>query len=140
MRSLTALPLLELQAAFASCIGQGFNAPNIAITAAVEYNLLDAFCPGALGERLAHQAGLLGLLQTIHLAPQLMVQAGGRNEGTPGLIVNHLGVDFRQAAENIQARTCRGTGDRLAHPKVAPDASEGTRFISSHMPTPYQSC
>src|ERR1700680_1614651 len=45
---------LELQSCFARGVGQGFDAPVVEVTTAVEHDGVDALVFGALGDGLAH--------------------------------------------------------------------------------------
>src|SRR3990172_1774523 len=53
--------------------------------------------------------------------PQPLFQAGGGDQGPAGLVVNHLGIDMAEAAEDGQAGALGGALHLLPHPQVTAD-------------------
>ena len=81
--------------------------------AAVEDDVADACCLGALSDEQPRSLGLGRLIAGLDRA-----RIGGR-EGGARHVVDHLHVDIGIGSEDGQARTRGGTGNRAAHPTVA---------------------
>src|SRR4051812_5590582 len=115
------LSSLELQARFARRIGNRANPPVIEKSAAVEHDPLDALFDRPLGDRLADRFGALDVaaLDTLfERALQRRLDARGRNQGLALHVVDDLGVDMGDAAEDGQPRTRLGPRDALALAKL----------------------
>ena len=93
--------LLELQAGSSRAFGERADPPVVLEPGAVEDDALDAGCPGTLADELADLAGPLGLGAPAPRRDGL--HRGGAGEGVPAGIVDDLGVDLVDAAEDRQA-------------------------------------
>src|SRR5574338_795824 len=111
------LGALEVEAGLAGGLGQGTDPPVVAVAGPIEDDLLD---PGGLGPRGQQPSDGLGPL---HLAaggpPQLLLHRRGGRHGVAPTVVDDLGVDVIEAAEDGQPRARRSPGHREADPGVA---------------------
>ena len=90
----------------------------VLVSAAVEDHGLDAGRLGALGDGLADGLASRSAL-VAGAAGQRRFRGRGGGQRAPGRVVDHLRVDVLGAAEDGQARTLRGAGDRRADAVVA---------------------
>jgi hypothetical protein len=114
---------LEIQASFTSRICQGFHPADVAETTPVEHNLLDAFFQGALGNCFSNQTSLFGFFQSSGLGAEFSIHTGCGNKGVAGFVIDHLGVNLSQAAEDAQARAIRRAMHELTNTDVTANAS-----------------
>ena len=107
----------ELEAGFAGGIGERLDPPVVPEPGSVEDDALDAGGLGPLGDEPADDRGLLrlGLLG----AAKLLLDGRGGRQRAPGRVVDDLGVDVVDAAEDREARPLRGSRQVEADPLVA---------------------
>lgn len=93
------MPLcLKLQTAFSSPVCQGLDAPVVAVSSAVEDNLLDPRLKSLFSQQTADNPALLAFSSRARKPlPDLLRQARNPHERTPGDIVDDLGLDVLQA-------------------------------------------
>src|SRR5580692_7388480 len=84
------LVVLETQAALTSGVGQGLDSAVVFSAVAVERNLGDSQCLGALGDRLADTLGGFDVAAVFQFAAHFGA-AGCRDERLAGVVVNDLG-------------------------------------------------
>src|SRR5262245_14073454 len=113
---------LELETALAGGVGQGLDAPVVVEAAAVEDHRLHALVLGAGGDELADGLGCfqVGATLGLALALEVLVERRRRAEGLPRLVVDHLRVDVRLAAEHRQPRAPGSARDLLADAVLDP--------------------
>ena len=93
---------LEVESGFARALGEGTDAAVIAEAGAVEDDLADAGLLGAAGDE---RADLLGLVALGALAlAQLLLERRGGGQRPARRVVDDLGVDLVEAAEDRQPR------------------------------------
>src|SRR6266851_4268483 len=112
---------LKLQSGAARGFGQRLDATVVRETAAIEDDGLDARFAGPLGDRLAHRRRAFVARWRLERLAEVGVGAGrGRQRPARG-VIDHLGVDMVQAAEDRQPRPGRTTLEVSAQPAVPTD-------------------
>jgi hypothetical protein len=74
------LGTLEIETRFAGCVGEGFHAAMVEVTATIEDHLLDALLLRAFGDELAN-LGSRSDVATILLVFGLLTERGGGGDG-----------------------------------------------------------
>src|SRR3990170_2034949 len=111
--------VLELQSSLASGLRQGPYAPVVPVPSAVKDHLLDPLLAGPLADQGAHHGRRLRLGASLARTHRLLQVRGG-HQRLACLVVDDLGVDVREAAEDAEPGAPRGALHLLAHPQVAP--------------------
>src|SRR5436190_3776788 len=128
---------LELQACFASRVGDRFDASVIEEPVPVEHHLLDALFDQAFGDRLADGLGprhiaAAGLLGQRALPRRL---DGGRGrDGGASRVVDHLHVDVGHTPEHGQPRPLERAQHALADPALDPVSTVFLRLDTHRLP------
>src|SRR3954469_10603659 len=104
----------EVEAGFARGLGERADPPVISEAGPVEDDVADARLLRPIGEQLADRLRAVGLRPVG--APELGLEARRRRERSAGGVVDHLGVDVVEAAEDRQARAL----DRPRQPETDP--------------------
>src|SRR5690606_21972121 len=99
----------ELQAAFAGCIGQRLDAAVVAVTRAVESDLLDTGSLGALGDDLADLGSGVAVLAVLQTFLDLGLGGIGRSQHLGAIGSEDLRVQMLAGTQNRQARHTEGT-------------------------------
>src|SRR5690606_337927 len=94
----------------------------ILVTATVEDDFLDTGFLGALREHLADDSGSFRPGFARDLRGNAPVDCRGRHQCVANSVVDHLGIDARQAAEHVQTWTGRRADDTRAHAAMTPIA------------------
>src|SRR5919107_5674430 len=113
--------MLELQAALAGALGNGLHAAVILVPRPVEDDLRD---PGLLG---AGRQQLPDLSRLLDLLPFELVVGDGEQRARRR-VVDELGVDVLERAEDDEARALRRPLDLLPDAEVATVALLGARL------------
>src|SRR5581483_8058879 len=112
--------VLEIEAAFARTVGQGLDAPVIAVAAPVEHHLVDARLARALGEQLADRRRRRLVGAGLELPLEVFLQARGGGHGVALRVVDHLGIDVLGRAEHGEPRPAApAPGQHTADPLLA---------------------
>src|SRR6202171_4700679 len=112
----------ELQSGAARGLGQRFDPAVVRKTAAIEDDRLDARLASALGDGLPHGGRAFrprGRLQA--LAKSGVSRGGGGQRSSRG-VIDHLGIDVVQAAEDGEPRAGGTTLEMGPQPDMAADA------------------
>src|SRR3569833_3209563 len=113
----------ELEAAFASGIGERLAAAVIEVAAAIEDHFLDLGRLAALGDQLADRSGAFDRAAVLG-CPQILVEGRGGGERTARRVVDDLGIDVLAGAVDAQTDTTIGASlDGLANARLAPFCS-----------------
>src|SRR5688572_9928903 len=125
---------LEVEAGFATGIGERPDTTVVAISGAVEDDLLDARALGALGQQSANDLGVLGLVAGRRA--DALLERRGAGQRAAGGVVDDLGVDLVQAAIDSQAGARAAAGEREADARVALRTSSLAAGHDSHFLPP----
>ena len=118
---------LELQSAFAGGVGQGLDAAVVAVAVRSNATLRDALGDGLGGDRLAD--GLGGGLVAAVLEGGLFRSELAGDQGLAGGVVDDLGVDVLDAAEDRQARTFGAAADGTRDAGLALRPADEFEFV-----------
>src|SRR6266480_2212492 len=117
--------LLELQSGAARGFGQRFDPTVIRESAAIENDGLDARLAGALGDRLADGSRAFRTRWRLQTLAERAIGRRGGGQRSSGDVIDYLGIDVVQAAEDGEPRS-GGTALQVspqpnmpAHPRVA---------------------
>src|SRR5437763_8273372 len=123
---------LEHQAAGASRVGERLHSSVIHIPAAIEHDALDPLRLRLARQELADELGG-GHVASLRLArAELLAPAVHGQQGPPKVVVEQLGVDMMQAAEDGQSRPRPGATHVPAHAPV-PDISRSAPLFRDHL-------
>src|SRR5690606_14421470 len=117
----------EIEAGFAGGVGQCLHPSMIEVAIPVEDHLLDAGSLGLLGDGFANDLGLLGARRGVRA---LVLEAPGAGQGKPLLVVDHLCVDLRVAAEHGEPWTGGCAPDPV--PDAGLDACAARDLVECH--------
>src|SRR5690606_7377883 len=95
---------LELQATLAGGVGQGLDATVVAVTGAIEGDLLDTCSLGLLGDRLADLYGGIGVLAVLQAFHHVGLHGRGGSQDLRTIRGEYLGVQMLAGAQHRQAR------------------------------------
>src|SRR5216684_593241 len=124
--------LLELQSGGARGLGERFDPTVIRKTAAIEDDRLDARLPGALGDGLAHGSRAFRPRGRLQALMKIGVGRGGGGQRPSRRVIDQLGVDVVQAAEDGEPRA-RGTAHEVGpQPNMPADARGATIALPVH--------
>src|SRR3989441_3184398 len=107
---------LELQTLFAGGLSQGLDPPVVLVAAAVKDDGCHVGLQGPLGDQPAHGDGSRHVPSVFHRALELLVQSRRAEQGPPGCIVDHLGIEVHVAPEHVEP----GALGRAEHPEPDP--------------------
>src|SRR3990170_3774090 len=93
----------ELQSRLAGGLGQGLYAPVVPIAPAVKNDLGYTLFLRPLADQGAHLGGHLCLGETIPTWANPFLQVRGGHQGPPRPVIDDLGVNVREAAEDAEA-------------------------------------
>src|SRR5712691_424590 len=91
-----------LQTLFAGGLSQGLDPPMVLVAAAVKHDGRHVGLQGPLGDQPAHGDGSRHVPSVFHRALELLVQTRRAEQGPPGRIVDHLGIEVRVAPEYVE--------------------------------------
>src|SRR3989304_3659168 len=129
--------LLEPQPAGARCFRQRLDPAVEGIATAVEDDGREALRLRPLGDKAADQRRDLRLLLAVRLTPHRRLQVGRGGKRLLRHVVDHLGVDVRQAAEDAEARLLVRAAHVVADARVAADAGGARRRLLLHRPVAF---
>src|SRR3990172_3599142 len=119
LRTLRRSAILELQSACPRAVGQSLHAPVLLVPAPVEDHPGHALGLGPRCHRRPDQLGLLGLLLACQAGLEFRIHGRRGAQRRAVHVVNHLRVDVRQAAIDVQAWPLGGPAHMRPHPPVA---------------------
>src|SRR5690349_10706923 len=124
--------LLEDQAARASRVGERLHSSVVHVPAAIEHNALDPLRLRLAGQQLAHELGRSHVAALRLTGAELLAPAVHRQQGLPGVVVDQLGIDVIQAAEDRQPRPRPRAAHEPAQAPV-PDISRSPPLFRDHL-------
>src|SRR4051812_8693351 len=110
----------EFQAALAGGIGQGLDPAMIEIGTAVEDNARDPGRLGALRDQLADGAGCIPVCARFQVRLDGGVEGRGGSQGSPGRIIDDLGINVPRRAKHRQPQAALGGLPQLVADPLAP--------------------
>src|ERR1700722_10811257 len=122
---------LEVEARFAGCVGESFNATMVEVTATIENHLLDALLLRALGDEFANFSSGSDVAAVLLICGLLAERRSGGDSNSVE-VVDELSVDVVERAIDVEARALGCTGHLLADASVDALADDVARAGIDH--------
>jgi hypothetical protein len=122
----------ELQARFSRRFREGLHAAVISVPAAIEGHLSNSLHPRPFGENLTDDRRRRPVAADLELVHNGLIQAARRTDRPAALVIDQLGADVLQAAENAQPRPLGSTEHPAANSSLPPLSTHNLQYRRLH--------